>query len=90
VALFGTQAEDLGGAIKKFDLSTAVNEFGRVEGASQQAADRMVSNSLNEWQQAGRNIKTVIQDIKGLAELRSMVFEYSQGDQMISSNRHRN
>jgi trimeric autotransporter adhesin len=64
VALFGTQADDLGGAIKKFDLSTAVDEFGRVKGASQQAADRMVSNSLNEWQQAGRNIQTVIQDIK--------------------------
>ena len=64
VELFGTQAEDLGGALSKFDLSTAVNEFGEVEGAFQQAADKMVSNSLNEWQTAGRNIQSVINGIR--------------------------
>lgn len=52
VALFGTQYEDLGAAANKFDLSTAVNEFGRVEQASQQAADTMSSNSANEWAEA--------------------------------------
>ena len=64
VELFGTQAEDLGGALSKFDLSTAVNEFGEVEGAFKQAADKMVSNSLNEWQTAGRNIQSVINGIR--------------------------
>ncbi|KUH90623.1 phage tail tape measure protein [Mycobacterium sp. IS-1556] len=64
VELFGTQAEDLGGALNRFDLSKAVEEFGRVEGASQAAADKMVSNSQSEWQQAGRNIQTVIAKIR--------------------------
>jgi len=64
VQLFGTQAEDLGDAIKHFDLSTAVDQFGEVEGASQRAGDKMVENSLTEWQQAGRNIEVVIQRIR--------------------------
>lgn len=49
VQLFGTQAEDLGAALNKFDLSTVVQEFGKVEGASQRAADTMSSNVAGEW-----------------------------------------
>jgi hypothetical protein len=64
VELFGTQAEDLGGALSKFDLSTAVQQFGDVQGASQRAADTMVKTSLNEWQQAGRNIEAMLQRVK--------------------------
>ncbi|BBY43246.1 phage tail tape measure protein [Mycolicibacterium celeriflavum] len=64
VQLFGTQAEDLKGAMSRFDLSTAVNAFGQVEGASKRAADTAVSNSLNEWQTAGRNIQSVIASIR--------------------------
>ncbi|MGV0795647.1 phage tail tape measure protein [Mycolicibacterium elephantis] len=64
VALFGTQAEDMQDAVRNLDLTTAVQEFGKVEGASQRAADTMVRNSLNEWQQAGRNIQTVLNNIR--------------------------
>lgn len=64
VALFGTQAEDLGGAMDSFDLSKAVQEFGNVEKASQAAADKMSSNSLNEWEMAKRNIIGKIQEIR--------------------------
>lgn len=80
VELFGTQAEDLGGALNRFDLSTAVEEFGKVQGASQRAADQMVSNSQNEWQQAGRNIQRVIGEIgRGLASWSSFVPNFING-----------
>ncbi|WP_241471657.1 phage tail tape measure protein [Mycolicibacterium neoaurum] len=64
VNLFGTQAEDLGAAMQSFDLSKAVDEFGKVEQASQNAADKMSSNSANEWELAKRNIIGKINEIK--------------------------
>lgn len=64
VQLFGTQAEDLGGALDKFDLTTAVTEFGKVEQASQQAANTMSSNALNEWQTAKNHIVGYIGEIQ--------------------------
>lgn len=64
VGLFGTQAEDLGQALNHFDLSTVENEFGRVEGASQRAADTMTSNTLNEWQMAKNNLVNYANEIR--------------------------
>lgn len=64
VQLFGTQWEDLGAAGNRFDLSTAVDEFGKVAGASQNAADTMASNSMNEWETAKRNIVGKISEIQ--------------------------
>lgn len=64
VALFGTQAEDLGAAMQSFDLSKAVDEFGAVEQASQAAADKMASNSANEWETAKRNILNKVAEIR--------------------------
>lgn len=64
VALFGTQAEDLGGAMDSFDLSKAVNEFGNVEKASQAAADKMTSNAANEWETAKNTIIGKINEIR--------------------------
>lgn len=41
VALFGTQWEDLGGAIRKADLGTAAGSLGQVAGATQRANDAL-------------------------------------------------
>lgn len=64
VALLGTKAEDLGDAFKAIDLSTAANSIRDVEGAAQNAADTALRTSQNEWQQAGRNIQKIWQDVK--------------------------
>lgn len=53
VALFGTQAEDMGSALYDLDLDTATKQLGNVEGA----ADRM-GKSLND------NAKTNIESFK--------------------------
>ena len=62
--LFGTQWEDLGKAFNQFDLTKAAEEFSKVEGASQRAADTMSKNSTNEWEVAKRTIIGKIQEIK--------------------------
>lgn len=41
LALFGTQAEDLGGALDAMNLDTAVTALGKVEGAAESAANAM-------------------------------------------------
>lgn len=41
LALFGTQWEDLGGAINGMDLSTAAAQLGNVDGAAKRAGDTM-------------------------------------------------
>ena len=64
VALLGTKAEDLGDAFKAIDLTTAANSIKGVEGAAQNAADTALRTSQNEWQQAGRNIQKIWQDVK--------------------------
>lgn len=65
VALFGTQYEDLGPAFDRMNLGTAAEqEFGKVAGASQRAADVMAANSQNEWESAKRNIIGKIDEIK--------------------------
>lgn len=45
VALFGTQAEDMGDALLGLDLDTTAQELGKVEGASQKAVDQMGSGA---------------------------------------------
>lgn len=45
VALFGTQAEDMGDALLKMDLDKTSKELGKVEGASQKAVDQMGSGA---------------------------------------------
>lgn len=57
VALFGTQAEDLGGALGSMNLDTAVAQFGRVEGAAQRAADTMGGTAASSIESARRSIE---------------------------------
>ena len=72
VALFGTQAEDMAGALAALDLSTVAEQLGGVEGAAG-AADRalatMSDNTSTKIESAKRNIEVAMDGIKGaLAE----------------------
>ena len=72
VALFGTQAEDMAGALASLDLSTAAQQLGGIEGAAG-AADRalatMSDNTSSKIESAKRNIEVAMDGIKGaLAE----------------------
>lgn len=72
VALFGTQAEDMAGALASLDLSTAAQQLGGIEGAAG-AADRalatMSANTSTKIESAKRNIEVAMDGIKGaLAE----------------------
>jgi hypothetical protein len=57
VALFGTQAEDLGEALFALDASNAVDQLGQVEGAAKGAVDQLGSNSASALEGAKRNIE---------------------------------
>jgi phage-related minor tail protein len=65
VALFGTQAEDLGDALFRMDLSSAVDQIGQVEGAAQRMFDTLSDNDATRIEQAGRNIEIAMDGIKG-------------------------
>lgn len=65
VALFGTQAEDLGQALFAMDLSTAVEQLGGVTGAAQKMFDTLSSNDASKIEQAQRNIEVAADGIKG-------------------------
>ena len=70
VALFGTKAEDLGDAINSMDLSTAVDEFGQVEGAVEQAAETVGGTAAASWESAKRSIEVAADGIQqSLAEV---------------------
>jgi hypothetical protein len=59
VALFGSQWEDLGGAIRSADLGTAAASLGQVAGSTQRASDSMTTTSTN-LTTIGRTIKQTI------------------------------
>lgn len=65
VALFGTQAEDLGQALFAMDLSTAVDQLGGVTGAAQKMFDTLSGNDASKIEQAQRNIEVAADGIKG-------------------------
>lgn len=62
VMLFGTQAEDLGGALYAMNLGTATKEFGQVAGAAQRAGDVINDTASNKLATVGRTIKQAIVD----------------------------
>ena len=68
VDLFGTQAEDMAGALDALDLSSAVDELGGVEGAAgaaERAMATMADNTAAEMESARRNIELASDGIKG-------------------------
>lgn len=65
VALFGTQAEDLGDALFAMDLSTAVDQLDGVTGSAQRMFDTIADNDASKIEQAQRNIEVAADGIKG-------------------------
>ena len=65
VALFGTQAEDLGEALYAMDLTTAVAQLDGVTGSAQRMFDTLADNDASKIEQAGRNIEVAADGIKG-------------------------
>lgn len=65
VALFGTQAEDMGEALFAMDLSTAVAQLDGVEGSAKRMFDTLANNDSTKMEQAGRNIEVAADGIKG-------------------------
>jgi phage-related minor tail protein len=62
VALFGTQAEDMGDALLNLDLDKAGEEIGKVEGAAQKAVDQMGSGSQAKIEGWGRKLQGIGRD----------------------------
>jgi phage-related minor tail protein len=58
VALFGTQAEDLGTALLALDPSEATNAIGEVTGATDKMADTLGDNSKGKIEAFKRNLET--------------------------------
>lgn len=65
VALFGTQAEDLGEALFAMDLSSAVAELDGVTGAAERMFDTLADNDATKIERAQRNIEVAVDGIKG-------------------------
>lgn len=65
VALFGTQAEDLGEALFAMDLSTAVEQLDGVTGSAQKMFDTLADNDASKVQEAQRNIEVAVSGIQG-------------------------
>ncbi|HWU30191.1 MAG TPA: phage tail tape measure protein [Microbacterium sp.] len=65
VALFGTQAEDLGDALFAMDLSNAVDQLDGVAGSAQRMFDQLGDNTAAKVEKAQRSIETAADGIKG-------------------------
>lgn len=86
VALFGTQWEDMAGAMQSLDLSTAVEQLGQVEGAAKTMFDTISGNDATKIEQAKRNIEVAADGIKGAL---AAAFSEPVGDfaDWVSANR---
>jgi phage-related minor tail protein len=68
VGLFGTQSEDLGAALQSFDLSTAAQQFGNVDGAAKRASDTMGNTAVGAFESLKRTGEVALDSIQiGLA-----------------------
>lgn len=86
IALFGTQAEDLGDSLFAMDLSTAVAQLDGVAGSAQRMFDTLADNDASKVEQAQRNIEVAADGIKGAL---ASVFAEPLGDfaDWVSQNR---
>ncbi len=86
VALFGTQAEDLGDALFAMDLSNAVAQLDGVAGSAQRMFDTLAGNDASKIEQAQRNIEVAADGIKGAL---AVAFSEPLGDfaDWVSQNR---
>jgi len=86
MALFGTQAEDLGDALFNMDLDTAVDSLNGVSGAAQAMFDTLADNDATKLEEAKRNIDVAVQGIQG-ALAGAFADPLAEGAEWISSNR---
>lgn len=86
VALFGTQAEDLGSALFALDLSTAVGELNGVTGAAQAMFDTLADNDATKLEEAKRNIEVAVEGIQGALAV-AFSDPLSDAAEWVSANR---
>lgn len=86
VALFGTQAEDLGEALFAMDVTTAIDGLNGVQGAARRMFDTLQSNDATSIERAQRNIEVAADGIKGAL---AAAFSEPLGDfaDWVASNR---
>ncbi|OCI31045.1 phage tail tape measure protein [Oerskovia enterophila] len=86
IALFGTQAEDLGEALFAMDLTTAVDQLNGVTGSAQRMFDTLSDNDAAKMESAKRNIEVAADGIKGAL---AAAFSEPLGDaaEFVSENR---
>ncbi|WP_411129915.1 phage tail tape measure protein [Streptomyces sp. x-19] len=65
VALFGTKAEDLQGALFKLNPSTAVKALGDVKGATDKAGDAMRDNAATKFEAFKRGLSQKVVNVLG-------------------------
>ena len=86
VALFGTQAEDLGEALFAMDLSTAVDQLNGVTGSAERMFSTLADNDATKLEQASRNIEVAADGMKG-ALAAAFSEPLAEGAEWISANR---
>lgn len=64
VGLFGTTAEDLARSFGSMDLSTAVQQFGQVDGAAKRAADTMGGTGASSIESAKRAVEVAVDKVQ--------------------------
>lgn len=62
--LFGTQWEDLGGAVNSFDLSPAKNEFNSLKGVAESSTKTAADNFASSWTEATHAVEKRFNDLK--------------------------
>lgn len=65
VKLFGTQAEDMQGALLSLDVDTAVDKLGKVDGAAKDAGTTMGDNTSTKVKQFTRSLQQGVVDFLG-------------------------
>ncbi|WP_280248552.1 phage tail tape measure protein [Nocardia abscessus] len=78
VGLFGTQAEDLAGALFELDPSAAVDSLGNVEGAATKLGDTLANNTANDIEKVKRAIQT------GLGEALTSSVTWIQNNETVA------
>lgn len=76
VDLFGSQAEDLAGALREMDLDTAAEEFGTYAGSVEEMA-RKLEDSVSIWDKLGKGISNLSSETGEFLEGLKGDFEWS-------------
>lgn len=86
VALFGTQAEDLGKALYALDLDTAAQQFEDLEGRASRALATLGDNTAGDLETAKRNIEVGVTAIQG-ALAGAFADDIQSGAEFVAENR---